>query len=156
MCYFGWIVFCSSTTSISDWDHLVTTNRAWPYADLRFLSNTCLSGSESRMSDLSGRGTRFNTHWGNILLLDFLFSRCKGYDAKYCHYCQFRLICEKLEWGGSKLLLLYFIPLFDDKTIGDFLKMWAVRVLFKSVNYIRRHIYSVYYQNRKFCRQVHW
>ena len=49
---------------------------------LDFPSNTRLSGTESSVSDPSGRGPRFKAHWGNILLLDFfLFSHSKACDA---------------------------------------------------------------------------
>ena len=43
--------------------------------------STCLNSSERRALDLNGWGPRFNTHWGNILLLDFLFSHAKASDA---------------------------------------------------------------------------
>ena len=48
---------------------------------LDFPSNTCLNGSQSRVSDPGRCGPRFNAHWGNKLLLDILFSRSKASDA---------------------------------------------------------------------------
>ena len=40
-----------------------------------------LCSSESGALGPNGPGSRFNTHWGHILLLDFLFSHSKGCDA---------------------------------------------------------------------------
>ena len=66
------IVFYSRTTSNLDLDHLVRTNGSWSYQDLSDVpSNTCLNNSQRTASDLSSWGPRFNTHWGNNLLLDF-------------------------------------------------------------------------------------
>ena len=67
------IVFYSWTTWILDLDHLVRTNGTWSYKDLTDLpSNTFLNSSERRAFDPNGWCHRFNTHWGNILLLDFI------------------------------------------------------------------------------------
>ena len=48
---------------------------------LKLPSSACLNSSERRISDPNGRGPRFNAHWGNILLLDVLFSHSKACDA---------------------------------------------------------------------------
>ena len=40
-------------------------------------SSTCLDSSERRVLDMNGLGPRFNSHWGNILLLDFCFHAAK-------------------------------------------------------------------------------
>ena len=45
------------------------------------LSSICQVSVETSMLDLAWRVQGFNTHWGNILLLDFLFSRSKASDA---------------------------------------------------------------------------
>ena len=44
-------------------------------------SYTCFSSSERRALDPNGWDPRYNTHCGNILLLDFLFSCIKAFDA---------------------------------------------------------------------------
>ena len=44
-------------------------------------SSTCLHSSESRALDPNGSDPGCNAHPGNILLLDFLFSGSKAYDA---------------------------------------------------------------------------
>ena len=45
-------------------------NKRW-FKDIP--SNRCLHISERRSLDLSGWGPRFNTYWGNILLLEIFF-----------------------------------------------------------------------------------
>ena len=45
------------------------------------LSSTCQVSVERSMLDLGSEVQWFNTHWGNILLLEFLFSRSKASDA---------------------------------------------------------------------------
>ena len=61
---------------------IVRIYRGWPWKDLtEFPSNTCLTSSERRASDLNGEGPMFNTHWNKILLLEVLFSRSKASDA---------------------------------------------------------------------------
>ena len=45
------------------------------------LSSTCQVSVERSMLDLGSEVRWFNTHWGNILLLEFLFSRSKASDA---------------------------------------------------------------------------
>ena len=43
--------------------------------------STCLNTSERIELDLNGLGPRFNTHWGNILLLIISFLHSKASDA---------------------------------------------------------------------------
>ena len=45
------------------------------------LSSTCQVSVERSMLDLGSEVQWFNTHWGNIFLLDFLFSHSKASDA---------------------------------------------------------------------------
>ena len=44
-------------------------------------SSKCPVSVGRSMLDLASEVQWFNTHWGNILLLDFLFSRSKASDA---------------------------------------------------------------------------
>ena len=54
-------------------DNLVKLSGTWPVIDLLDVtSNTSLNSSKRRAWDPNGWGSRFNTHWDNILLLDFL------------------------------------------------------------------------------------
>ena len=45
------------------------------------LSSTCQVSVERSMLDLESEVQWFKTHWGNILLTDFLFSRSKTSDV---------------------------------------------------------------------------
>ena len=49
----------------------------------------------------NGWGPRFNTHWGNILLLDFLFSFVKPLMQKL-PLLSILCVCEKLDWLANK------------------------------------------------------
>ena len=45
------------------------------------LSSTCQMSSEGRLLDLESEIQGFNTHWGNILLVDFFYSYSKASGA---------------------------------------------------------------------------
>ena len=64
-------------TKSSKFNHQVVHEQK--FKDL--LSSTCQVSVERSMLDLGSEVQWFNTRWGNILLLEFLFSHSKASDA---------------------------------------------------------------------------
>ena len=66
-------------------------------------SNICLYSSERGASDQNGCGLSLNTQWGNILLLDFLFSCSKTSDtniaiiANFCVFVKNQTTIQRIE-----------------------------------------------------------
>ena len=66
--------------------------------NLRISRSTCLDSSERRAFDLDCRDPGFNTHQGNIILIEFfLFSRCKASNA-HIAILTISCVCENLDW----------------------------------------------------------
>ena len=61
-------------------------------------SSTCQVSVERRVLNLQSEVQGFNTHWGNILILEiFVFYEVKP-RCQYWHHCQHCLITKKLKW----------------------------------------------------------
>ena len=71
------------------------TNNLSSHGILDLPSNPCRE--EKRAFDLNGWGPRYNTQWGNSLLMRFLYWNLW---CQYYHYCLFRLFSENpnCEW----------------------------------------------------------
>ena len=76
---------CLCITWFLDLDDLVRVNRIGLYKEP---ISKCQVSPERRVLDLESEVQAFNTHWGNILLLEFFVFIWWGLWCQYSHYCQ--------------------------------------------------------------------
>ena len=97
-------------------------------------SNTCFNYSERRTSDSNVCGLRVNTHWGNILLLDF-FSSCKTSDSNIVIIAKY--VCL---WKTRVSVLTVVLILENGLQAYTYAKAWTMMlVLDTALNYFWIH-----------------
>ena len=131
-----------------DWSGADSLSGAEKFKDIP--SSTWLESSERRAPDLNGWGCRFNIHWGNILLLDFLYFHAVQPLMPILPLLPILRVCEKVDHkihltlNGSKCgvkgwTLITRITWYRTENVQrtGMVKVWLRRTSFEKTEYFR-------------------